>query len=229
MNGTFPWYVARAAGLVSWGLLTAATMWGLALSTKVFGRRPRPNWLLDLHRMLGGLALAFTGVHVVAILLDTYVHFGLTSVLVPFASTWHPLAVAWGVVSLYLLLAVEITSLVRSRLSHRVWRGVHYGSFALFVTATIHGLAAGTDTTREVAVFVAAVGALAVLALTAIRIVPYLFEGAPHAGPLQRAISRRDIDPRTAQHPGVAVSDADLLRMRSRQPGRVPSAQLPRR
>jgi hypothetical protein len=170
------WYVARSAGLVSWGLLTAATMWGLALSTKVFGRRPRANWLLDLHRMLGGLALVFTGVHVGAILLDTYVHFGLTSVLVPFASKWHPLAVAWGVVGLYLLLAVEITSLLRSRIPHRLWRGVHYASFALFVTATIHGLAAGTDTTRDVAVFVAAAAGLAFLIMVAIRILPYLLE-----------------------------------------------------
>ena len=84
MSGPLPWYAARASGLVGWGLLTAATLWGLALSTKVFGKRPRPNWLLDLHRMLGALALVFTGVHVGAILLDQYVHFGLTQVLVPF-------------------------------------------------------------------------------------------------------------------------------------------------
>jgi predicted ferric reductase len=174
-----PWYVARSAGLVSWALLTASTMWGLALSTKVFGRRPRANWLLDLHRMLGGLALVFTGVHVGAILLDSYVHFGLTSVLVPFASKWHPLAVAWGVVAFYLLLAVEITSLLRSRIPHRLWRGVHYASFGLFVTATIHGLSAGTDTTRDVAVLVAAAAALAFLIMVAIRILPYLFDEGP--------------------------------------------------
>ena len=166
-------------------------MWGLALSTKVFGRRPRPSWLLDLHRMLGGLALVFTGVHVGAILLDTYVHFGLTSVLVPFASTWHPVAVAWGVVALYLLLAVEITSLLRSRISQRVWRGVHYASFGLFVTATIHGLAAGTDTTRDVAVFVAAAAGLAFLIMVAVRTLPYLLEETPRRArtppPLARA------------------------------------------
>ena len=189
MSGPLPWYIARAAGLVSWGLLTAATMWGLALSTKIFGRRPRPNWLLDLHRMLGGLALVFTGVHVGAILLDTYVHFGLTSVLVPFASTWHPLAVAWGVVAFYLLLAVEITSLLRSRISRRAWRGVHYASFGLFVTATIHGLASGTDATRAVAVLVAAVAAIAFVVMAAIRALPYLFEETPGAPPRERAVS----------------------------------------
>ena len=98
--------------------------------------------------MLGALALVFTGVHVGAILSDTYVHFGLVDVLVPFTSSWHPGAVAWGVVALYLLVAVECTSLLRARIPQTLWRRVHYASFPLFVMATVHGLTAGTDTTR---------------------------------------------------------------------------------
>jgi len=146
MNGQFPWYVARSAGLVAWALLAASVLWGLALSTRVLGPRVRPNWMLDLHRWLGGLALTFTGLHVGALLLDTYVHFGLVSVLVPFATSWHPAAVAWGVVSLYLLAAVEVTSLLKSRIPKAVWRKTHFLSFLLFVTSTFHGLTAGTDT-----------------------------------------------------------------------------------
>jgi predicted ferric reductase len=170
MSGNFPWYVARASGLVGWGLLAAATLWGLALSTKVLGKRPRPNWILDLHRWLGGVALIFTGVHVVALLADQYVHFGLNAVLVPFASKWHPVALAWGVVAFYLLVAVELTSLARARLPKRLWRRVHFASFLLFVMATIHGLAAGTDTKSAAArVVVATVGSVFV-GLTAARI-----------------------------------------------------------
>ncbi|MGO9874886.1 MAG: ferric reductase-like transmembrane domain-containing protein [Acidimicrobiia bacterium] len=158
MNTMLPWYIARAAGIMSWVLLAAATFWGLALSTKVLGRRPRPNWLLDMHRWLGGVALIFTVIHVVALLADTYVHFGLTEILVPFASSWHPVAVAWGVVAFYLVLAVELTSLVRSHISKRLWRQVHTASFVLFIVATIHGLTAGTDTkSLPVRVFVAVV------------------------------------------------------------------------
>lgn len=170
MNGNFPWYVARASGLVGWGLLAAATLWGLALSTKVLGSRPRANWILDLHRWLGGVALIFTALHVVALLADQYVHFGLNAVLVPLASKWHPVAVAWGVVAFYLLLAVELTSLARSRLSKRVWRRVHMASFALFVMATIHGLAAGTDTKSAAARVVAAAVGSVFIGLTAWRI-----------------------------------------------------------
>jgi len=140
-----PWYVARASGLVGWALLTASVLWGLLLSTKVLGKRPRPNWLLDLHRYLGGLATIFVLVHVGALLIDSYVKFSLVQVLVPFAASWKPTAVAWGVVGFYLLVAVELTSLVRNRLSKRVWRAVHLASFPLFLLATIHGFTAGTD------------------------------------------------------------------------------------
>jgi predicted ferric reductase len=170
MSGTFPWYIARAAGLVSWALLAAATLWGLALSTKVLGRRPRPNWLLDMHRWLGGTALAFTGVHVVALLADQYVHFGLTEILLPFASKWHPVAIAWGVVAAYLLLAVELTSLARASLSKRVWRRVHTASFVLFVMATVHGLSAGTDTKSAAARLVVLAVGTVFIGLTALRV-----------------------------------------------------------
>jgi predicted ferric reductase len=163
--------VARAAGLVSWGLLAAATLWGLALSTRALGKRPRPNWLLDMHRWLGGSALAFTGVHVLALLLDQYVHFGPMQILVPFASTWHPVAVAWGVVSLYLLLAVELTSLARARISKRAWRRVHTASFVLFVTATVHGLASGTDMRSPLFRLVTLAVVTLVAGFTAIRVV----------------------------------------------------------
>jgi predicted ferric reductase len=179
MSTLLPWYVARAAGLVGWGLLAAATLWGLALSSKVFGKRPRPNWLLDMHRWLGGVALIFTGVHVLALLADQYVHFGLTSLLVPFASKWHPVAVAWGVVAFYLLLAVELTSLARARLSKKVWRRVHFASFALFIVSTIHGLTAGTDTKTAMARVVAGVVGSFFIGLTAARIVESVQAEAP--------------------------------------------------
>jgi sulfoxide reductase heme-binding subunit YedZ len=164
------WYAARAAGIVAWVLLAAGVLWGLALSTKVFGRKPRPAWLLDLHRALGGLAVIFTGVHVIAVMLDSYVHFGLAEVLVPLASRWHPVAVAWGIVGMYLLLAVELTSLARRRLSKRVWRAIHFASFPLFLVATVHGLAAGTDTGTGLAAAVVAAVVAAGVWLTVVRV-----------------------------------------------------------
>ena len=139
------WYTARAGGIVAWALLAASVVWGLWLSGRVRPFGVRPAWILDLHRFLGGLATIFVGVHVLAILADSYTTIGLSDVLVPFASTWHPVAVAWGVVGFYLLLAVELTSLARKRLPARVWRRIHVMALPLYVLATIHYLSAGTD------------------------------------------------------------------------------------
>jgi DMSO/TMAO reductase YedYZ heme-binding membrane subunit len=139
------WYVARASGIVAWAMLTASVLWGLMLSTKVRPPRVRPAWTLDLHRFLGGVATIFTGLHLVSIFLDSYVHFGPADFLLPFASSWKPAAVALGVLALYLLVAVEATSLAKRRLPRRVWRRVHVLSMPLFVLATMHFVTAGTD------------------------------------------------------------------------------------
>jgi predicted ferric reductase len=173
VSSSLVWYTARAAGFVAWSLAAASVLWGLAISTRALKGRPRPAWLFDLHRFLGGTAVVFTGVHVAAILLDTYVHFSLVNVLVPFTGTWHPAAVAWGIVAMYVLVAVELTSLARSRIPKRVWRRVHYGGFVVFAAGTIHGISAGSDAGSAwfrmavVAVSVAAAG------LTALRVLQW--------------------------------------------------------
>jgi DMSO/TMAO reductase YedYZ heme-binding membrane subunit len=146
-----PWYVARSSGIVAWALILATIVWGLLLATKVLGRKPGPAWLLSLHRYLGALALTFVGVHVGAILLDSYTDFGIVDVLVPFTGSWHPLAVAWGIVGMYLLIAIELTSLLRHRMSKRAWHAVHLLSYFLFASTTVHMLTAGTDVKALVA------------------------------------------------------------------------------
>lgn len=164
------WYVARSGGIVAWAVMAASVLWGLALSTKVLGGKPKPNWILDLHRFLGGLAMIFTGLHVVAIMADSYVHFGLVEVLVPFTGTWHPAAVAWGIVGLYLMAAVELTSLARKKLSKRVWRAVHFASFPVFVLTTAHALTAGTDRSAPLLRWGIVAVTCAVTALTFVRV-----------------------------------------------------------
>jgi predicted ferric reductase len=140
-----PWYAARASGVVAWSLVLLTIVWGMLLATRVLGRRAAPAWLLSLHRYLGALAVVFVGVHVGAIMLDTYTSFGPVDVLVPFVSSWHPLAVAWGIVGMYLLAAIEITSLLRHKLSNKVWHAVHMTSYLLFGFVTVHFVTAGTD------------------------------------------------------------------------------------
>jgi DMSO/TMAO reductase YedYZ heme-binding membrane subunit len=150
MNEHVWWYVARATGIVAWAVSAASVLWGMALSTRALGARPRAPWLLDLHRFLGGLTVLFVGGHLGALVADSYVDFGVRDLLIPFASSWKPLPVAFGVVALYLLLAVEVTSLLRNRLPKRIWRGVHLSSYGAYLAASVHFLAAGSDAANDV-------------------------------------------------------------------------------
>ncbi|MEV5450342.1 2Fe-2S iron-sulfur cluster-binding protein [Streptomyces sp. NPDC052535] len=142
------WYIARAAGLMAWWLLSATVIWGLLLSTRILGRRPVPARLLDLHRFLSGLSATFLLVHLAALLADEYIDFGLVDLLVPMVSPYRPGAVAWGVVALYVMAAIVVTSLARRHLPHQVWRWVHHATFALFVLVTVHAFTAGTEATN---------------------------------------------------------------------------------
>jgi len=186
MSAQLAWHVARAAGLVAWALTAAAVIWGLLLSTRVAGRRPPPAWLADLHRYLGGLAVTFTAVHIAALLADTWAHFDIVDIVVPFASQWRPAAVAWGVVAMYLLAAIETTSLLRRRLSTRSWRTIHQSSFALFVVGTIHLLTAGTDATSPWVLATVGVAVSAVIYLTTVRVLtPRAVQSGPHLPPAE--------------------------------------------
>jgi hypothetical protein len=139
------WWVSRASGMVAWVVVAAAVVWGLFASTKLIRRRGMPAWILDLHRYLGTLTIVFVIVHVAAIYLDSYVHFTLRQLFVPFASSWRPHAVAWGILATYLLVTIQITSWAMRRISRKLWHRVHMLSFPMLLGATVHGFLAGTD------------------------------------------------------------------------------------
>ncbi len=139
------WWLSRSAGIVAWVAIAAAVAWGLLASTRLVRRRGLPAWILDLHRHLGTITIVLVSVHVGAVWADSYVHFGAKELFVPFASTWRPHAVAWGIVSTYVLVAIQLTSWVMRRLPRKLWHRVHVLSVPMLGAATVHGLLAGTD------------------------------------------------------------------------------------
>jgi len=170
VSSQFWWYVARSSGIVAWALASLSVLWGLLLSTRLLDRKPSPRWLLDLHRYLGGLTVVFVGMHLTGLVADNYVHFGAADLLVPFASSWRTNAVAWGVVAFYLLVAVEVTSLMMKHLPRKAWHAVHLTSYVLFWMAALHGATAGTDASNPVYVMAMVGSIVAVTFLTLYRI-----------------------------------------------------------
>ena len=141
------WYVARAAGITSWAFLSASVLIGAGMSTKRVRSLSRS---LVTHRLTAGVGVLLALVHVAAIVLDNFVDIGMFEALMPLASVWRPGPVAWGIFALYLLVLVEVTSLVRRRLPFLRWRRLHIQSYVLFAAMTIHFLSAGTTVNRWV-------------------------------------------------------------------------------
>jgi len=140
------WDTARAGGLISYVLLTTAVCLGLVLRNRWQSTRWPRLVTNELHGYVSLLALVFIAVHVVAVAVDPFTHFGLSAVLVPFASHYRPVWMGLGIVALYLLLAVWVSSRLRRRIGHRLWRRIHVLAFAVYSAATLHGLGTGSDT-----------------------------------------------------------------------------------
>ena len=119
-------------------------IWGLLLSVRQH-QPPRPAWMLDLHRFLGGGALGLLGLHLAALSFDSFVGFAWRELFVPYASRGGPARSRAGIVALYLVLAVELTSLMMRSLGRGLWHAIHLLSLAVFVSVTVHALLAGAD------------------------------------------------------------------------------------
>lgn len=165
------WYLSRSSGIVALVLLVLSVVWGVLLATRALRHIDRPAWLLDLHKWLGGTALVMTGLHMLGLYLDGYIEFGFGELLIPGQSEFRPVAVAVGVLSFYVMLAVQITSYMRRWLSKQVWHGIHLLSYGLVWGAAIHAGMAGTDTINRAYQVLALVLTMVAVAATVIRIV----------------------------------------------------------
>ena len=145
MNSTALWYTTRASGLMALILLTLTMVLGLVTTSRIRAR----NWpgfaQQELHRRVSMIAVVFLGIHVVTSVLDTYVNIGWAAVVVPFTSQYSRFWVGVGAVSVDLLLAVFVSSLLRSRMSPGAWRALHWLAYVSWPIALAHTFGMGTD------------------------------------------------------------------------------------
>ncbi len=144
---TVTWDVARAGGFTAYVLLTLAVVVGLALSTQIQSPSRWPRLLnSELHNFLTLLSTIFLGVHILAVWIDPFTHFGWKEVLIPLASHYRPEWMALGIVGLYLGIAIGISTLLRKRIGYSWWRRLHVLTLGIFALAALHGIGTGSDT-----------------------------------------------------------------------------------
>ncbi|HET7028922.1 MAG TPA: ferric reductase-like transmembrane domain-containing protein [Candidatus Limnocylindrales bacterium] len=145
MSTQILWFATRGAGVVSLVMFSAVACLGLLSVARAQSARWPRFLTVELHRTLALMSVAFLAIHILTAVLDPFTHLGIAAALVPLASAYRPLPVAFGVVSVYLVAAVVVTSLLRDRIGHRVWRAIHWSSYASWPLAVEHTLTAGSD------------------------------------------------------------------------------------
>lgn len=183
---TLLWSLTRAAAVTAYVVLALTTVLGLLRSlARVTAIRTR--WLTlsldDLHQFSALLTAGFVALHLGTLLVDTYMNFSIVNILIPLAQPYRPFATDLGVLALYALGLVLISSWLRSRLKYATWRALHYASFVAFLFVTAHGLLAGSDASQPwmSAIYVAATGS--VLSLIAFHVGARLLRPQPPVAP----------------------------------------------
>jgi sulfoxide reductase heme-binding subunit YedZ len=165
------WFASRGTGVVCLLLLTASVALGVITTV----RFETPHWprfvLQGLHRNISLLILVFICLHVATTVIDGFVPIGYLDAVVPFRSPYRTLWLGLGAVAFDLLLALAITSVVRARLGHRVWRAVHWLAYACWPIALVHGLGTGSDARQGWMVALDIVALIAVCAAVSWRLI----------------------------------------------------------
>jgi methionine sulfoxide reductase heme-binding subunit len=139
------WYLARGTGAATLLLLTLTLVLGI-VNVRRWAPRGLQRFVVDdLHRTLGLLVVVLLGVHIASNVLDDYVSISLIDAVVPFVGSYHPFWLGLGALSLDLLAALIVTSLLRARIGLRAWRAVHWVAYACWPVAVAHGIGMGTD------------------------------------------------------------------------------------
>lgn len=168
--GQVTWDIARSGGFVAYGLLTLAVALGLALSM----RWQAPHWprLInsELHNFVTLLSLVFVIIHVLAVWLDPFTAFGWAEVFIPFVSHYRAVWMAFGIVALYLGLALAASVWLRRYIGYEWWRRLHTLTLVVYALVTVHGLTTGSDTSTAWAAAIYTLSVLLIAALLWIRL-----------------------------------------------------------
>ncbi len=157
------WFLTRASGIVALVLLTAVVVLGVVVTAGWSSPRWPRFVSQGLHRNLTLMALAMLVLHIVTTVADGFAPIGFVDAFVPFHSPYRPIWLGMGALSFDLLVAVTLTSLVRRHIGYRIWKAVHWASYAMWPLAVLHGLGTGTDTRLSPVLFVNLACAVAVL------------------------------------------------------------------
>ena len=186
------WLLARAGGLTAYAMLTMSVLAGLMVKSRPF-KALKPAAVTDLHRILAMLGLGALAGHAAALVLDTTVKVSIPGLFIPGLVSYRPIWTSFGILAAEMMVLVYASFSMRKRIGPKNWRRLHWATYAIFGAATVHGIAAGTDTTRPWAfsLYVVAVGSVAAAASWRFLVPPTPARGRRRSTPARELTSRQ--------------------------------------
>lgn len=179
------WIILRAAGIGSYIALWLAVDWGLIATTSLVTKRVSKPTSTLFHGVVASAGLALLVIHLGGLLLDRFMPFGLLDLVIPMRAGYRTLAVSFGVIAMYAMVVILVSSWIRKRLGTKVWRAIHLLAIPAFTMALAHGVFAGTDSSRPWMFAVYVVTGLLTLFLVIVRGLTYGYR-PPRPEPVER-------------------------------------------
>ena len=156
MNIAFSWYFVRVSGIVSVALLLLIILSGIGQVTGWTYRFLAPIRAWTVHKILSFSLAAAVALHVLPLLIDKFHPATLWQILIPFLWQYNngttflglplaPLAISFGVIAVYLLAVVILSSLSWNVKYPKLWHWTHQLSYVLMALIFFHVLYTGSD------------------------------------------------------------------------------------
>ncbi len=139
------WYATRGAGVATLLLLTGSVVLGVGTAARWEGRRTPRFVTAAMHRTLSLVSIVLLAIHIVTTVLDPYASITPRDAAIPFTASYRPMWLGLGVIATQVLVAVALSSALRSRVGPRAWRVIHWSAYASWPLAVVHGLGTGSD------------------------------------------------------------------------------------
>jgi Predicted ferric reductase len=164
------WAFGRVSGIVALALITVSVILGIVTrSGRPVPGMPRFSIVL-VHRNVAIMASVFVVLHVGMLMLDSFAKLNPVDIVVPFLGSFKPFWQGLGTVAVDLLIAILASSLLRRWLGVRIFRAIHWFTYAMWPIALIHAIGNGTNGTSPWFLVSAAVACLLVALAIAWRI-----------------------------------------------------------
>lgn len=164
------WYVVRAAGFTTYGLLSVAVLLGSSSAIGIWDKWNMRKLMTQMHQYASLLVFPFLFFHLWGLYMDKSVLFHLLDLLVPFIDKYRAVPTGLGILTVYAWLLLVLSSYFREKIGVKLWMTIHYISFPMFIGVTLHGLLSGTDSAKGWALLVYLIPTVLFVILLFIRV-----------------------------------------------------------